>query len=100
MAKNQDGSFFHELGHQLGMGHSGKGSEQYGDYSEIMGNLGNLDGITYGDKVAHMNAMHKSSLGWLRGDQGFREWRLTTEKIAKTTLHLAPLGWQDPGNSR
>lgn len=49
--------YAHELGHNLGMGHAGNGTQEYGDYSDIMG-IG-------GAGLRTVNAPHKLQMGWL-----------------------------------
>lgn len=48
--------FGHELGHNLGMGHAGSPTYEYGDTRDIMG-------TSY--KLSHVNALHKAAQGWL-----------------------------------
>jgi hypothetical protein len=44
----------HELGHNLGLGHSSKGTSTYGDASDTMGS-----------SYSEFNAPHKDQLGWI-----------------------------------
>ena len=48
----------HELGHNLGMFHASTSSDEYGDYSDVMGN-------NWNSRLSHVNAPHKIQMGWL-----------------------------------
>lgn len=51
----------HEVGHNLGLGHSGRGDSEYGDHSSMMGN----GGAGWKDGPIHcFNAYNNFHLGW------------------------------------
>ena len=81
------GVFFHELGHNLGMGHASKGGSEYGDNSDPMGSASYI----------HFNAAHTDQMGW------FDPFKSAIRKPLrrKETVNLYPMGVNpEDGNTR
>ncbi len=50
----------HELGHNLGMNHASTAANEYGDYSDIMGNFWYMAGT-----LGQINSSHREQMGWI-----------------------------------